>query len=106
MPLIANFTTRGFHENCLINEKSASVCREIVFLKTSRFVLSLCGYLTFGGGTVKKLYIQVSDFQVWRDFRFQTGGRNKRHHKGLLAFLNKLGIPFLSLYLIPLCKAF
>lgn len=60
----------------------------------------------FGGGTVKKLYIQVSDFQVWRDFRFQTGGRNKRHHKGLLAFLNKLGIPFLSLYLIPLCKLF
>lgn len=38
MPLIANFTTRGFHENCLINGKSASVCREIVFLKTSRFV--------------------------------------------------------------------
>lgn len=97
MPLIANFTTRGFHENCLINEKSASVCREIVFLKTSRFV-RVCA--------VKKLYIQVSDFQVWRDFRFQTGGRNKRHHKGLLAFLNKLGVPFLSLYLIPLCKAF
>lgn len=71
MPLIANFTTRGFHENCLINGKSASVCKEIVFLKTSRFVLSLCGYLTLVVVQLKSFIFrcQIFRYGVILDFR-------------------------------------
>lgn len=106
MPLIANFTTRGFHENCLINEKSASVCREIVFLKTSRFVLSLCGYLTLVVVQLKSFIFRCQIFRYGVILDFRQVGETRDTTRGLLAFLNKLGIPFLSPYLIPLCKAF